>query len=355
MTNPEIVPPSQYKAFNAMPEEVRETLYRSYIDRVVTPTKPQVTGTRPTLVPREYCAGSNFPKQLSGTLAQAWWGFDLENIAEYPATFWDALMRVPLSSLNIVVIIYERMHAIDKDLWNAIRWIRNIWVVDSAGFKCEYVNRDAMPGWYNRLSQSVCMDTKGTFQDGGGKKELLGGGQEHPGCDTWREVPRGNAEWGLHLLVGNRAMVGRSENAFTLGNLSMANRSLDEIHLDWIDPVKNREEDGYCNYSYWKSLAHLRQVEAGSGLPRSPFLVREDIARARSLIAFLKRAGVSSWADYEARCNRLDSTLGGLDLVELACKGQGGWRDLENQVGEPAAQLCADAEGAWESWMRFQK
>src|SRR5690349_11062443 len=98
-------------AYADLPEPLRETIVRSFVDRV---------------------AGE------AGAHDNLMFGFRDPS----PKTPWEALDNLGLMAVNLLVQLYERIHDIDEsgEIWKQVRWIRNQWWGGSAGIKVAYWN-----------------------------------------------------------------------------------------------------------------------------------------------------------------------------------------------------------------------
>ena len=302
-----------------IPAPVMATLQRSYDDRVA-----QVPGSEPARVnvPKRatatVCGTEYTAEHVGGNIDNAFWTGPV-------ASFVDAVDKIHISDLNMTVIIYERTVAIStatdpstpNRLWESIHWIRNFWIGSSAGFKCRYVDRKSQVSLYNSLARA-CLDIGTSSCD-------------HPGCDTWRELPVGGDDKALHFLIGNNATTVLGEHD---------TERLDEIHLDWTSPVTSGGGQTCSTLrihpsSWLTPVKHVAQSIVGFGSPTSPF-VFEDLA-----------------IDAEARDNRLHrlSPAERARLVELrttwatngrlwACQGQAGWNAATPHLQEVEALLA---------------
>jgi len=170
-------------AYAELPEPLRETIVRSFVDRV---------------------AGE------PGAQDNLMFGFR----DPPPQTPWEALDNLGLMAVNLLVQLYHRIAGIDAtgETWKQIRWIRNQWWGGSAGIKVAYWNpaemrfhldglldgrhgnrvaRDKFIGALDHQSKPAYMLILGAFNPWA----------EPPDADTWREVDL-PMKVALHFCVG---------------------------------------------------------------------------------------------------------------------------------------------------------
>ena len=256
------VPPDG-SAYADLPEALRETIVRSFVDRV-----------------------SGQP----GAQDNLMFGFR----DPPPKTPWEALDNLGLMAVNLLVQLYDRIKGIDEtgQTWKEIRWIRNQWWGGSAGIKVAYWNpaemRFRLDGLLSgRFGHRVARDTYIGALDHQLKPahlllhRALNPRAEPPDADTWREVD-------VPMQVAVHFCVGKSD---LRGPERITDRpvSLDDIHLDWSSPVECIEPDtGYCNYlEPWEgSFEHWYQAHHGRNAPVFTFnRIEEDIAKAREALS----------------------------------------------------------------------
>lgn len=238
---------------DSIPEPVMKTLKQSWDDRVLN----HVSGAQPLvmLVPKRskdtVCGHTHAQEHIGGNLDNIWY-----RKGPVPKLFSDALDRLHPVDLNIIMMIYNRLVAIDRRLWEGILWIRNLWMGGSAGFMCRYVDRAAQRRLYNQLW--ICQD-------------MGSGSCDHPGCDCWREIPVGGDNTiALHLLIGNTTL-----------DVTEPER-LDQIHLDWKSPVVGARNN-ICELGVIESTVHVAQAIFGLGIPESPFTFEEKANEVEKL------------------------------------------------------------------------
>lgn len=255
-------------AYAELPEPLRETIIRSFVDRV---------------------AGE------PGTQDNLMFGFR----DPPPQTPWEALDNLGLMAVNLLVQLYDRIQGIDAtgELWKQIRWIRNQWWGGSAGIKVVYWNpvemRFRLDGLLDgRLGNRVARDKYIGALDHQSKPAymlILGAFNpwaEPPDADTWREVhlPMKTA---VHFCVGKSDLLGPEKP-------SDRPVALDDIHLDWSSPVEGIEPDtGRCNYlEPWEgSLEHWYQAHYAHEAPVFTFeRLEKDLARVRETLHGANRA-----------------------------------------------------------------
>lgn len=263
-----IHPLPEGSAYAELPEPLRETIVRSFVDRVAG-----VAGAQDNLM-----FGFRDPP---------------------PKTPWEALDNLGLMAVNLLVQLYERIDGIDAtgQTWKQIRWIRNQWWGGSAGIKVAYWNpaemRFILDGLLaGRHGNRVARDTFLGALDHQSKPahmllhHLLDPWAEPPDADTWREVDR-PMQVAVHFCVGKSDLHGPE---------TIADRPvpLDDIHLDWSSPVEKIDlETGRCNYlEPWEgSLEHWYQAHYGHEAPVFTFeRLEKDVVKARDVLNGANRA-----------------------------------------------------------------
>lgn len=254
-------------AYAELPEPLRETIVRSFVDRV---------------------AGE------PGAQDNLMFGFR----DPPPKTPWEALDNLGLMAVNLLMQLYDRIQGIDAtgQTWQQIRWIRNQWWGGSAGIKVVYWNpaemRFLLDGLLDgRHGNRVARDKYVGALDHQLKPAymLLPGAinphAEPPDADTWREVD-------LPMKVAVHFCVGKTD---LRGPETIADRPvpLDDIHLDWSSPVEGIEPDtGHCNYlELWEgALAHWYQAHYGHEAPVFTFeRIEKDVVKAREVLSGANR------------------------------------------------------------------
>ncbi|MBK9264596.1 MAG: hypothetical protein IPM54_33020 [Polyangiaceae bacterium] len=254
-------PPPDGSAYAHLPKPLRETIIRSFLDRV--------SGT-------------------PGAQDNLMFGFR----DPAPKTPWEALDNLGLMAVNLLVQLYDRIDGIDEtgETWKQIRWIRNQWWGGSAGIKVAYWNPAAMRFRLDGLSSGrhgnrVARDTYiGALDHQMKPAHLLLHGMldpraEPPDADTWREVDM-PMKVAVHFCVGKGDLRGPEDDRPV---------KLDDIHLDWSSPVGNMDPDtGYCNYlEPWQgALEHWYQAHYGHDAPVFTFdCIEKDIAHGREVFS----------------------------------------------------------------------
>ncbi|MDC3962760.1 hypothetical protein [Polyangium jinanense] len=294
-------PPAE-SPYAELPEDLRETIVRSFVDRL---------------------AGA------AGAQDNLMFGFR----DPAPKTAWDALDRLGPMAVNMLVRLFHRIEGIDRTLgtWREIQWIRNQWWGGSAGFKVVYRNPAAM----RRRLDDLLMGERGkrVARDayvGGLEHQLrpaikllpralfMGPRAELPDADTWREVD-------VPLQEGTHFCVGKSEQP------ERRHPSLDDIHLDWSSPVERIDErTGRCDYlEPWEgSVMHWLEAKLGRGAPVFTFEVaREVIARGNEL------SRASSAAAEVARFRAIAASFL-RDEMALAVRGRVGYEASKARLDE---------------------
>jgi len=261
-------PPPEGSAYCALPAPLRETIIRSFADRI---------------------AGE------PGTQDNLMFGFR----DPQPKTPWEALDNLGLMAVNLLRQLYDRIYGIDStgETWKQIRWIRNQWWGGSAGIKVAYWNpaemRFLLDGLLSgRHGNRVARDKYIGALDHQLKPayKLLPGaivpGAEPPDADTWREVDR-PMKVAVHFCVGKTDLNGPE----TITDRPV---QLDDIHLDWSSPVEGIEPDtGRCNYlEPWEgALEHWYQAHYAHEAPVFTFeVIEKDIAKTREVCQAANRA-----------------------------------------------------------------
>lgn len=246
-----------------LPEDLRETIVRSFVDRVAGAPG----------------AGDNLM-----------FGFRDPS----PTSAWEALDNLGMTAVNLLVRLYHRIEAIDhtRETWRQIQWIRNQWWGGSAGIKVVYKDPAAM----RRRLDALFLGSHGKRV----VRDTFVGGLEHqrspafqllprafhpraelPDADTWREVDVPLQE-GAHFCVGKSDLPGFERP-------DGRHFALDDIHLDWSSPVEGIDERARrCNYlEPWEgSVMHWVEAKLGHGAPVFPFdVARETIAEGNEAAA----------------------------------------------------------------------
>lgn len=288
--------PPEGSAYAALPKPLRETIVRSFVDRIsCTP------GAQDNLM----------------------FGFGLQ----LPKTPWDALDNLGLTAMNLLVQLYDRIDGIDETgaTWQQIRWIRNQWWGGSAGIKVAYWNpaemRFCLDGLLSgRHGNRVARDKYVGALDHQLKPAymLLPGAlipnAEPPDADTWREVDMA-MQVSVHFCVGKSDLRGPE-------TITDRHVSLDDIHLDWSSPVEAIEPDtGRCNYlELWEgTLEHWYQAHYAHEAPVFTFdCIEKNIARAREMLGSANRM---------TNQNKFDAFVKEWDAVKhsLAVRGKRGY------------------------------
>ncbi|MRG96606.1 hypothetical protein [Polyangium spumosum] len=293
--------------YAALPEELRETIVRSFVDRR---------------------AGA------PGAAQNLMFGFR----DPQPTTAWEALDHLGPMAVNLLVRLYHRIEAIDRSLatWRHIQWIRNQWWGGSAGIKVVY--RD--PAATRRRLDELFLGEYGKRV----ARDAYVGGLEHqlrpaiellprvllpharaelPHADTWREVDVPMQE-ATHFCVDKSDLPG-----FERPN--GRHFALDDIHLDWSSPVEGIDERaGRCNYlEPWEgSVMHWIEAKLGHGAPVFTFEVaREVITRGHELARSSSAgAAVSHFRELAASFQR--------DALALAVRGRVGYEASKRRLEE---------------------
>lgn len=249
-------------AYAELPEPLRETIVRSFVDRI--------SGT-------------------PGAQDNLMFGFR----DPQPKTPWESLDNLGLIAVNLLVQLYDRINGIDEtgETWKQIRWIRNQWWGGSAGIKVAYWNPSEMRFHLDGLlsgrhGNRVARDKYIGALDHQLKPAymLLPGAiiphAEPPDADTWREVD-------LPMQVAVHFCVGKSD---LHGPETITDRpaALDDIHLDWSSPVEAIEPDtGRCNYlEPWEgSLEHWYQAHYAHEAPVFTFeVINKNVAETHEML-----------------------------------------------------------------------
>jgi hypothetical protein len=233
-TNP---PPTE--AWWKIPDPVRRTLERSFVDRM---------------------AGAPGSER---NLDNAFWG------GGKPTTPWEAVQHIGPEGLSIVTRIHERMTRIDPSgaAWGHIRSIRNLWWKGSGGFKVTYDDREEMVRHVRGLVGTIAEDlVLGSLEHQRRSslqvlirsrlRDLVSPAALPPDAITFREVDRLGAE-ALHVCIA------RFEPAPT---------TLDDIHLDWVSPVERASPiTRRCVYAFRVAAPHWIQAKMHVRVPVFPF------------------------------------------------------------------------------------
>ncbi|WP_437808672.1 hypothetical protein [Sorangium sp. So ce1078] len=246
-------------------------------------------------------------------LDNAFWG------APAPRDLGEALTRLGPTCLNVVARIFERFRDIDPalGLWAQIRYLRNVWVGGSAGFKVVYAEpaamRERLDGQFagtggRRMARDTILGgiehQRGALFGAlaGSMGSLLRGG-EPLDADSWREVHRPDQE-AVHVCVGKR---------------EPRLPELDDIHLDWRSPVVGvNERTRRCRYGLLISVVHWTQARFGLGKPVFPLQSIDDRIAALSA----RHDAPAPWAEFVARWRDARWTLAmrGSDGAEEALR-----------------------------------
>ncbi|MDI1480825.1 hypothetical protein [Polyangium sp. y55x31] len=294
-------PPAE-SPYAALPEDLRETIVRSFVDR-----QAGAAGAQDNLM------------------------FGFRDPA--PKTAWDALDHLGPMAVNLLVRLFHRIEGIDRTLatWREIRWIRNQWWGGSAGIKVVYRDPAAM----RRRLDDLLMGQHGkrVARDayvGGLEHQLrpamkllpralfMGPRAELPDADTWREVD-------VPLQEATHFCVGKSEHP------GERHPSLDDIHLDWTSPVEKIDErTGRCNYlEPWEgSVVHWLEAKLGHGAPVFTFDV------AREVIAWGNELSRSSSAHAEVARFRALAARWRREEMAFAVRGRVGYEASKARLSE---------------------
>jgi hypothetical protein len=274
-------------AYADLPEPLRETLIRSFDDRV---------------------AGE------PGAQDNLMFGFR----DPPPQTPWEALDNLGLMAVNLLVQLYDRIQGIDEtgETWKQIRWIRNQWWGGSAGIKVAYWNpaemRFRLDGLLSgRHGNRVARDKYIGSLDHQLKPahllvyRVLDPWAEPPDADTWREVDR-PMKVAVHFCVGKSDLRGPEK-------ITDRHVALDDIHLDWSSPVEGIEPNGRCNYlEAWEgAIEHWYQAHYGRGAPVFTFeSIEKSIEKARETLANSKEQDkLSQLQEFVVQWNQVKYSL----------------------------------------------
>jgi hypothetical protein len=255
---------------------------------------------------------AHVPGVHQAALANCFWG-------TRPGSFVEAIERLGDDVLNVLVILHDRVVALDACVWSNIEIIRNTWVESSGGFNVQVKDRQTMLALYEAGSATKLA------------KEPPAGYFSHPGCDTWRENS-GPGNWSDHFLMGE----------------TWLNRHLDQIHIDWTNPL--RCSPGLCVYDPRNGLAHLRQVHGTSQLSKlvSPFLADGLLAEARSQLAELRgdtgAAVVAKLIASNAGLRAAWQAQSPEQRRAWACQGKSGWDSMAAALGTPIRKHAQEVE-----------
>jgi hypothetical protein len=266
MGGPAMPSPPADSPYWRLPDELRETLERSFHARVA--------GRSGLVWLRD--GGSALPRQSEAALNldNGFWG-------GAPESAWQAAENAGAEWVSLLVRVYQRIAAIDPShgLWRQLEYLRNGWWGGSGGFKVVYrdppeVRRrlDALVD--NTHGPPVCRDQLlGSLEHqlAGSARALLGElvsaprrvldpRAEPPDADTWREVgPPG--EEALHFCV--------SREDLKPGRRALLRHvRLDDIHLDWRSPVAGIGAHRRCQYvGGYDGLRHWAQAKLHVGPP----------------------------------------------------------------------------------------
>jgi len=276
--------------------------------------------TRADISPPEGSPYWELPEPLRDTIARSFAdrvaghpGSDLNLMFGFrdpqPKTPWDALDNLGPMAVNLLLRLYHRIENIDRTLttWRQIKWIRNQWWGGSAGIKVVRHHCAAMRARLDELlagkdGHRVARDKYiGTLdhQMSSALKLLpraLDPRAEAPDADTWREVDEPKKE-SVHFCVAKSDLPGfeRPERHPTL----------DDIHIDWYSPVEGIEPDtGRCNYlEAWEgSVLHWIQAHFGYEAPTFTFqLIEEALEKAEARLPRASAQAASAFHDFKAR------------------------------------------------------
>lgn len=253
--------PSPRAAFEKLDPDLKETLHRSFADRL-----------------------AGLP-DAHHNLANGFWR------GTAPATTWEALEGFTPMGMNLLVRLFDRIKAIDGTMttWRGIKYLCNFWWGGSAGAKVVYHDPVTMRATLDGLitgarGRKVARDTYvGAMEHQLAPAKRLAAEllrdpsrapSEPPDCDTWREVDRLGEE-GVHFCVGRRDL----ERSTSLSPLDWAPRPLgsDDIHIDWMSPVKGiRPATLRCDYGVQVAWEHWVQATQGEGSPLFTFQAIDD-------------------------------------------------------------------------------
>lgn len=249
--------PAKDSPFADLPEDLRETVKRSFVDRM--------------------CAVPG----ASLNLNNAW--------TSEAQTAWDVLRRCSAQGVSLLVRTYRRIEGIDPSLklWRQIRYLRNQWWGGSAGFKVVYESPPAVRAVLDGLFSATATPTVARDRFFYGLEhqressfdlapQAADDNAELPDCDTWREVDKPKEE-GVHFCVGKSDLPGhmatqaRKGGEFFEADLAEPRQvSLDDIHVDWFSPVNGVDPASRkCNYLPLAagSGTHWFQATMGIGKP----------------------------------------------------------------------------------------
>lgn len=252
---------------------MRETLERSFADRMS----------------HEKGAGNN--------LDNAWYA------GGAPETTWSATKAIGAQGINIVTRIHERMTRIDPSgaAWEQVKYIRNLWWGGSGGFKVVYRDREGMRRRLHDLFDKVAEDLligalahqKRSALRGlvhAKIEDLTSPAASPPDANTFREVD-GLGREALHVCIA------KTEPSPT---------TLDDIHLDWVSPVKGADPvHRRCVYGWTVGAPHWLQATMQIGKPVFPFgeidEMIADTEERRARGEKPKRGSAAAWDDWLGR------------------------------------------------------
>jgi hypothetical protein len=245
-------PPPVEAGLALLPAPVRDTLQRSFDDRMLGVPEARLN------------------------LDNAFWG-------GAPETLPAALQALSAQALSIVTRIHERLARIDPsgEAWREVRYLRNVWWGGSGGFKLVYADRARARERLRALFPRVAEDTRlGALEHQRGS--LLRALLRPFDADSFREVDRLGEE-ALHLCVARR---------------EPPPTSLDDVHLDWASPVSGVDPaTRRCVYAFCSGARHWVQARFGVGAPVFPFAAMEArIAQGLVDPAAAERWRAREWA-----------------------------------------------------------
>ncbi|APR80104.1 Hypothetical protein A7982_05451 [Minicystis rosea] len=278
--------------------------------RAATGSRPALAGALSDLLdaPLVEVVARSFVDRIAGragselNLANAFWS------PGTPRNVEEAIERIGLTGLNVIVRVHDRIRDIDPSLWREIRYIRNVWWGGSAGFKVVWEDpamaRDRLDGSWGRVARdglfgalehqrrpalSILADMP--------IARWLDRAAALPDCITWRELSPLGAE-SLHFCVGRH---------------EPRDPGLDDVHLDWRSPVRGVDAGTRrCMYARRAGAHHWLQAMQGEGAPRFVFDAMEALIaafEARRAERGLDEAALEAWDDlvhrWDTVCFRL--------------------------------------------------
>lgn len=300
--HPDPLPGSPY---HSLPLPLRETIVRSFVDRV---------------------------RGAPGASDNLMFGFR----DPAPKSAWEALDNLGAMAVNLLVQLYHRIEGIDATgaTFRHIKYIRNQWWGGSAGIKVVYWDPAAMRHTLDGLlsgrhGNRVARDKYIGTLDHQRSSSLsllpraLDPFAEAPDADTWREVDMPRKE-SVHFCVGKSDLPGFEREG-------ERHPALDDIHIDWYSPVEAIEPDtGRCNYlEPWEgSLLHWYQAHHGYEAPVFTFQRVEELLSNGKAIAETNMEGVASkrLAEFAERWEA--------QKMFLAVRGKPGYVESKGYLGE---------------------